>query len=1041
MPTGLTPLLELAREQLGADVVLAFRWVDDGGALASVSLPASVATATGPVGRRPLLPLSRPAIEAAGAMMLEPSHLRELVSGVTRDALGAPARAAAVIAAAPAAPQAGDDGGDEHAGHGRDGGAAARSAGGLLAVWLAGDMEPPVASDSAAAAAAERERRLAHCAPLLGAALGAVFASTMDALSAEQLSVRLVAMMSAIPQAVVLVDEMGDDSAVNHAAAALLGLESGSVPTAVLAGRMELLQRSLENEDAVRERMGELLRDPDAQLEGWIWQFARPTRRSFRVDSVPVRAPGLRGRLWTFDDVTREVDAERTARENEARFRALSTSAPIGIFQFDDSGRMIYANPRLQEIWEMSGDEMYGHGWTARVHPDDVESLVAVRDSASDPTREYEVDYRLVMPDGRTRFVQGQMALLQKEGGEVNGGVGTVKDVTVRQATERALAESEERLRLALEAAHMSAWDLDLRPAAMRDSAPAAASQVASGGEMGPAFVGDTPHAYESYTEFLRTVHPADRERVDRAAARALSRRRDFEDEFRVIPEDGEIRWRYMKGRMMLALDGTPERMVGISVDSTERKTLEEELTRRAYHDSLTGLANRARFRERVERLMSGPAASTDEWPISGEAQGAAPPNADGEYRGPAVLYIDLDGFKAVNDSLGHDAGDRLLVLVASRLLSATRGSDTTARLGGDEFAILLDHVDSHDDARIVATRVVEAVGAPFNVDGQEVRVGASVGVAVATEGDDADSLLRNADLAMYRAKSVGKGRYAIYVPELQAAAAERLELETELPGAIERGEFRLVYQPIVELATGRVRGAEALVRWDHRERGLIAPLTFIPLAEATGDIVPLGRWILAEACREAMSWERGTGAAGSPDGDAPRDDGRLTIAVNVSARQLADSDFLDTLATVLRESGLPPRMLVLEVTERSLLADSGVVVERLQAVRELGVRLAIDDFGTGFSSLTYLQRSPFDMLRIDHTFTDDLHTADRRPALASAVIALADALSMRTVAEGIESVAQRDALIALGCSLGQGDLYSTPLGAEAFREYVRGAT
>ncbi len=420
----------------------------------------------------------------------------------------------------------------------------------------------------------------------------------------------------------------------------------------------------------------------------------------------------------------------------------------------------------------------------------------------------------------------------------------------------------------------------------------------------------------------------------------------------------------------------------------------EEQLRHQATHDALTGLANRTLFRERVGRV-----------------------EADGERDAVAVLYVDLDDFKAVNDGLGHAAGDRLLVLAADRLLSATRGCDTVARLGGDEFAVLLRRVRDEREASVVAERVTRALGAPFAIGGGEVRVGASVGIALGATVDDAEDLLRFADLAMYAAKHAGKRRFAFFEPTMHTAALHRVALESDLREALARDELLLHYQPIVELATGRIVGAEALARWRHPVRGLIPPMEFIPIAESTGLIVPIGRWVLREACAQAARWR----AAGTTD---------FRIAVNVSAWQVQSPELVADVRDALARAGLPASALSLEITESTMLTDTEATLARLHELKALGVTLGVDDFGTGYSSLSYLHRFPIDQLKIDKSFVDGLGGAAHDPALTRAIVAIGGALRLPMVAEGVERPEQVDGLLALGCELAQGFHFARPMPA-----------
>jgi len=438
--------------------------------------------------------------------------------------------------------------------------------------------------------------------------------------------------------------------------------------------------------------------------------------------------------------------------------------------------------------------------------------------------------------------------------------------------------------------------------------------------------------------------------------------------------------------------------VIGVSRDVTERRALEAKLAHQAFHDSLTGLANRTLFRERVAHALA---------------------HVERGSGAVAVLFVDLDDFKTVNDSLGHAEGDRLLQVVAARLLRATRGCDTVARLGGDEFAILLDGIARPQDALTVVDRVTGAMRAPVPLQGREVLVRASVGLAHARDDDTADDLLRNADVAMYRAKAAGKGRHTVFEPGMHEAALHRLELEGDLREAVGRDELRLAYQPIVELASGRVLGLEALLRWQHPALGLVPPATFIPLAEETGLIVPIGRWVLAAACEQLRAWDECL-----PDGEA------LGLSVNISGRQLEDDALIVELASILARTGVPANRLTLEITESVVMRRLDDSLRRLRALKALGVRLAIDDFGTGYSSLSYLQRFPVDVLKIDKSFVGGVADGASGAALAKTIIALGDALGLHSVAEGVETEAQRVALDALGCAGGQGYHFARPMPA-----------
>jgi diguanylate cyclase (GGDEF)-like protein/PAS domain S-box-containing protein len=509
-------------------------------------------------------------------------------------------------------------------------------------------------------------------------------------------------------------------------------------------------------------------------------------------------------------------------------------------------------------------------------------------------------------------------------------------------------------------------------------------------------------------SEFRGLVDPQDLEYFE-ALVEAVAARPEatLSGALRMRHADGTIRHVDVVVSNLIA-DQTVRGIVLNARDVTDRRALEAELERRAFSDALTGLPNRGVFRDRLDHALARTARHGG---------------------GLAILLLDLDGFKVVNDSLGHDAGDELLVAVGQRVQACSRSSDTVARLGGDEFAILLEDGVTEEAATAIAARLIESLLSPFEIRGREVFVGASVGVALDTDGSvAADEFIRNADTAMYAAKGGGRGRFAVFHPAMHRRTVEFFELQADLQRALVRDEFTVHYQPIVDIATGGILGLEALVRWRHPRRGLIPPLEFIPLAEETGMIVPLGVWVLGEACRQAAEWRANVPGAAA-----------MWVSVNLSTRQLLEPDLVDRVAEILHESGLDPAGLVLEITEGSLLQDVEQTSAKLRALKDLGTRLALDDFGTGASSLGHLRRFPIDVLKIDKTFVDDVAgPGSEGSALVQAIVDLAHSLELATVAEGIEQDEQLSGLRAVGCSSAQGFLFARPLPSDEVEAVLR---
>src|SRR5438105_2349013 len=554
---------------------------------------------------------------------------------------------------------------------------------------------------------------------------------------------------------------------------------------------------------------------------------------------------------------------------------------------------------------------------------------------------------------------------------------------------QEALRESEERYALAARGANDGLWDWNLVTSAMYFS------------PRWKAMLGFRESEIEDrLEEWIGRIHDADRERVkEEIAAHQRGLTPHFESEHRLLHKDGGFRWMLSRGLAVHDPTGKALRMAGSQTDITERKV----------SDPLTGLPNRLLFIDRLGRLIKHSRRRKDHL--------------------FAVLFLDLDGFKMINDSLGHLIGDQLLVGVAMRLEKCLRSSDTVARLGetftvarlgGDEFTILLDDIKDAADANRAAERLMKALAPAFVLAGKEVFTSISIGIALSNSAyEEPEDMLRDADTAMYRAKSLGKARYEVFDADMRASVMARLQLETDLRRALERNEFRNFYQPIVSLESGRIVGFEALLRWQHATRGMISPEEFIFVAEETGLIRELGWWSLREACRQMSQWR----ARSKSYLD-------LTISVNLSAKQLLQRHLVEDMEKLLREIGLPPEALKLEITESAVMADPAAAAETLQAIKSLGIRLAIDDFGTGYSSLSYLHRFPLDTLKIDRSFISGGGEGDTME-IARTIMPMAKNLRLDVVAEGVETIEQVTLLKRLQCKYAQGYYFSKPLAPE----------
>jgi len=592
--------------------------------------------------------------------------------------------------------------------------------------------------------------------------------------------------------------------------------------------------------------------------------------------------------------------------------------------------------------------------------------------------------------DGRTMEVRVSK-------GSEGGLVISVLDVSDRIAQEKALKESEERYALAAAGANDGLWDWDLK------------RQTLFFSDRWKRMLGYEPHEIgDSPEELFSRIHPFDVKDVTaRLEAHLSDRNSQFECEYRALHQDGSYRWMLIRGLAVRDETGEPHRIAGSQSDITERKRAEEQMLHDALHDALTGLANRGLFQERIDQALAR------------LKRGATGPFT--------VLYIDLDRFKVVNESMGHGRGDELLIAVARRFEGLVEESDTVARLGGDEFGILLESVGTQEEAEAYSERLQTALEEPFLLNGKPYVTTASIGIAVGSpQYESSGALMRDADVAMYHAKSEGKAASRLFRPFMHDIAVQTMDMERDLRQALKRQEMRLYYQPLVNLHNGRATGLEALIRWEHQERGVLSPADFVPLAEETGLIVPIGEWVLRTATGQVAEWNRPRAASE-----------KLSLAVNFSVRQLASLEIAQHVLDWLEEIDFDPSLLKIEITESILMDNPQRSAQLLARFKQSKVKVCLDDFGTGYSSLSYLRTFPIDTLKVDKSFVADITGNEDNYEIVRTIVGLARNLDIDVVAEGIENERQAERLRDLGVSHGQGYLYSRPVGRDAMADLL----
>jgi diguanylate cyclase (GGDEF)-like protein/PAS domain S-box-containing protein len=676
-------------------------------------------------------------------------------------------------------------------------------------------------------------------------------------------------------------------------------------------------------------------------------------------------------------DVTEHRRAEERLQETQERYRTLVERMPAVTYmdRADSSNEPIYASPQVEAMLGYTPEEwMAGRLWRERLHPDDRERVLASDERFEADGGSVDEEYRLLARDGSVVWVREETVLVGEEGGEPLFVQGILTDITKRKRAEEALRESNQRVVDILESVTDAFYALDREWRFTYLNKEAERILQRSKEELIGKII------WEEFPEAMDLV---------------------FYPEYHRAMTDGEtvtFQEYYPPLKGWFELRAYPARG-GISVyfrDITERKALEEQLEHQALHDPLTGLPNRTLFTDRLRQALA---------------------RTKRRQKSLAVMFMDLDNFKVVNDSLGHEKGDTLLVAVSERLRSCLRPEDTLARFGGDEFTVLLEDVVSPDEAVRVAERITDELRGPLVLEGKELFVNVSIGIVVGDASTkDPESLLRDADIAMYRAKDEAIG-YKVFDEAMHGWAVSRLELENDLRRAIEHEEFVVHYQPIVNLQTSKLWGLEALVRWNHPERGRLNPDEFVPIAEESGLVVPMGETVVEEACRQAAQWQR----------EFPRTP-LLLMSVNLSGRQLRRPNLHKVIEQALRESGLSASSLGLDITETVYISALDANTAALDRLKAIGLRVSIDDFGAGYSSLSYLKRLPADVLKIDKSFVRGLGLEVEDTAIVQTIVDLAHILGMEVVAEGVEVEEQETLLKEMGCDFAQGFYFFEPL-------------
>ncbi len=703
----------------------------------------------------------------------------------------------------------------------------------------------------------------------------------------------------------------------------------------------------------------------------------------------------------TVEDISASRAGEMALRVNEELFRQVTSQLPgmafLALLKADGTREYSFVSDGVRELFGVEPSDVIGNGNLLKSfwHPEDRASVEAGVAGSAAQGQPFSLQYRIVLGDGTVKWVQTTSSSISSDH-RGNLRCGVVLDITHSKRAEEQLRQSEERWKLALESTGDGVWDWHIQSGMEYYSR-----------RYKEMYGYSEDKVWQQSDQFEDIVHPDDKEQLLRdQQAHFEGRTPTYRNEHRVRCSDGSWKWILSRG-MVISRDaqGKPVRMIGTHTDITEWKKSEALIWQQANYDPLTGLPNRRMLRDRLE-------------------QDIRKCKHDGLQL--AILFIDLDHFKEVNDTLGHDSGDLLLIEAADRIRHCVRDSDTVARMGGDEFTVVLSELSGAERLERILQKILGALSAAFQLGDEQVFISASIGITMyPADATEVESLFKNADQALYVAKGAGRNRFSFFTSALQEAAQTRVRLANDLRAALAEQQFRVVYQPIIDLGTGDIRKAEALIRWQHPTRGLISPTEFIPIAESSGLIIDIGEWVFRQAADQVVQWRE----LHHP---------HFQISVNKSPVQFhSDGSTRKSWAQHLQSLGLPGGSIAVEITEGLLLDTSATVTQQLMEMRQTGVQVSLDDFGTGYSSLTYLQKFEIDYIKIDQSFVRNLVPSSTDLALCKAIIVMAHELGMKVTAEGVETAQQRDLLVAAGCDHGQGYLFARPMSARDFDVFM----